>query len=191
MKRNRVSNPDDDGCFLRPESVSMNGRREFQKDLFGTFPPFPFAAEKGRRGKTRPLQDSNLQPSDPKSDALPLRQEANNIPSERLLALEKVPHAVICVRSDVGRLAQWQCTGLVNQGSRVQFSEWPHAFSMMVCPSRTQTPTPGYAHEARWSSGPRRHVQVVISPGGVGSNPTLVTLFLRTSLHPLIIIISL
>jgi hypothetical protein len=38
--------------------------------------------------------------------------------------------------------------------------------------------------EARWSSGPRRHVQVVISPGGVGSNPTLVTVFLFTTANP-------
>jgi hypothetical protein len=34
MKRNQVSNPDEDGCFLCPETFSMNGKRKFQKDFF-------------------------------------------------------------------------------------------------------------------------------------------------------------
>jgi hypothetical protein len=34
MKRNQVSNPDEDGCLLCPETFSMNGKRKFQKDFF-------------------------------------------------------------------------------------------------------------------------------------------------------------
>jgi hypothetical protein len=79
-------------------------------------------------------------------------------------------------------VAQWKRDGLITHRS-LDRNQSVLNFSALSGGGGGRIGVSPWLFEARWSSGLRRHVQVVISPGGVGSNPTLVTLFPRPRLE--------